>query len=278
MLNRDVLFWLTVAIALFSSLHLLEQKSARKVEHEKVTQMPVVNPEPITERPKPVNPPILTNAALPDFSAISNVKAKKQAFFDFVRPMVAKENLRLLSLRQQLLAWQTTELSDSKLQKLHQLAKQYRLKPVSYSQQELLDKLLQRIDTVPVSLALSQSANESAWGTSRFARMGNNLFGQWCFKPGCGIIPNGRATGASHEVAKFSSVEASVKAYIHNLNTNQAYEHFRFLRTEQRQQQQPLSGTYLAEGLLRYSSRGEDYIKELQAMIRINELAQFDLI
>ena len=35
------------------------------------------------------------------------------------------------------------------------------------------------MDTIPVSLALAQAANESGWGTSRFALEGNALFGQW---------------------------------------------------------------------------------------------------
>ena len=34
------------------------------------------------------------------------------------------------------------------------------------------------MDIIPPSLALAQSAEESGWGTSRFAQEGNALFGQ----------------------------------------------------------------------------------------------------
>ena len=51
-----------------------------------------------------------------------------------------------------------------------------------------LDKLKRRVDIVPPSLALAQAAEESGWGTSRFAIKGNSLFGQWDFS-GKGIKP-----------------------------------------------------------------------------------------
>jgi Bax protein len=127
-------------------------------------------------------------------------------------------------------------------------------------------------------MALAQAANESAWGTSRFAKQGNNLFGQWCFTAGCGLIPQHRSEGKSHEVAKFSSPQASVTSYIHNLNSHSAYQEFRQIRASQRQQFNRLSGQQCVEGLLKYSSRGEEYIQELQAMIRVNKLHRYDTI
>ena len=69
--------------------------------------------------------------------------------------------------------------------------------------------LLNRVDVIPPSLALAQGANESAWGTSRFSKEGNNYFGQWCFKLGCGLVPRQRDSGAQHEVAKFDSPRQS---------------------------------------------------------------------
>ena len=127
-----------------------------------------------------------------------------------------------------------------------------------------------------MSLALAQSANESAWGTSRFALKANNLFGQWCFSKGCGIVPLSRPVGAKFEMAKFTNPEQSVVAYMHNLNTNRAYINFRKMRKNMRGMNVPLSGAVLAEGLISYSQRRGAYIKELQAMIRVNKLSQYD--
>ena len=47
-----------------------------------------------------------------------------------------------------------------------------------------LAELLMRVDIVPPSLALAQAADESGWGTSRFAEQGNSLFGQWAWGKG----------------------------------------------------------------------------------------------
>ncbi|WP_352256125.1 glucosaminidase domain-containing protein, partial [Pseudoalteromonas sp. 19-MNA-CIBAN-0066] len=48
----------------------------------------------------------------------------------------------------------------------------------------ILTQALRRVDIIPKELALMQAANESAWGTSRFARIGLNFFGQWCYTKG----------------------------------------------------------------------------------------------
>ena len=151
------------------------------------------------------------------------------------------------------------------------LAKQYRIK-LKVTDQGFFSRLLSRVDSLPESLVLAQAANESAWGTSRFARQGNNLFGQWCFKPGCGLVPQARDDEAFHEVAKFSSVQGSINAYFANLNSHPAYEPVREIRGCLRQQQARVTGVALAEGLEQYSSRGYAYIDELQAMIRFNQL------
>lgn len=46
------------------------------------------------------------------------------------------------------------------------------------------------MDILPPSLALAQAAEESGWGTSRFAREGNALFGQWTTDPDVkGLVP-----------------------------------------------------------------------------------------
>ena len=136
--------------------------------------------------------------------------------------------------------------------------------------------LRKRLDVVPPSLILARAANESAWGTSRFATKGNNLFGQWCFSKGCGLVPRGRAEGASHEVAKFSSPYRSVRAYIQNLNRHPTYQLLRDVRLEDRRENAPLSGLELAEGLRGYSERGEEYIEEIRAMIHYNNLEFYD--
>jgi len=131
-------------------------------------------------------------------------------------------------------------------------------------------QLLKRVDTVPMKLVLSQAANESAWGTSRFARQANNLFGQWCFTKGCGIVPSRRNAGATHEVAAFTSPQLSVRSYMHNINTGRVYQDLRNIRAQQRAQGKTATALQLAEGLSKYSERGQAYVKEIKSMISYN--------
>ncbi len=114
-------------------------------------------------------------------------------------------------------------------------------------------------------MVLAQAADESAWGRSRFALFGHNLFGQWCFLPGCGIVPKRRPKGAHYEVQRFNNENEAIASYFHNLNTGKSY---RMLRAQSRKNNKPLSGITLAQGLNHYSSRGIKYVREIQQIIR----------
>tara|TARA_R110001583_G_scaffold177418_2_gene332578 strand:- start:81144 stop:81683 length:540 start_codon:yes stop_codon:yes gene_type:complete len=151
------------------------------------------------------------------------------------------------------------------------LAKIYKVRIDTLDDQMACTTLKQRVDIVPVPLALAQPASESGWGTSRFAQQGNNLFGQWCFIEGCGLVPARRSKGTTHEVASFNSVEESIAYYILNLNTLMAYQPLRTIRREHREEGKDLTAAALAAGLINYSERGEDYVEDIKTLIRINK-------
>jgi len=97
-----------------------------------------------------------------------------------------------------------------------------------------LDELLHRVDIIPTSLA--QGAEESGWGTSRFAVQGNSLFGQWDFS-GKGIKPEGQRAGlGNYGIATFDNPQTSIDAYMLNLNTHRAYQRLRERRADSRKQ------------------------------------------
>lgn len=200
----------------------------------------------------------------PDFSAIPAGKQRKQAFFKFLQPYVEATNKDVLNLRQRVLAG---KISDGEMTKL---AKKYRIK--SQDPKVIMEQLKIKVDTIPASLVLSQAAIESAWGTSRFAKQGNNYFGQWCFKAGCGLVPNQRVKGKNHEVRIFKSTYHSVDSYIRNLNSHPAYKELRQIRAQTRRQNLSSSGCELATGLLGYSEKGQHYVESIKLMIRANEL------
>ena len=137
--------------------------------------------------------------------------------------------------------------------------------------EDTLAEMIIRVDIIPEKLILVQAANESGWGTSRFALKGYNFFGLWCFKTGCGFVPKQRNEGAKHEVAKFRDLSHAVMTYIRNLNRLYAYQELRLIRSQLRKDNKPVTAKALSEGLISYSERGQDYIDELQSMLRVNE-------
>lgn len=205
---------------------------------------------------------------LPDFSGFKSVAEKKQAFFDFLYPLVTKANQEVQEQRQILLSFDPMQAISTDIEKI---CLQYS-KDCSIINPLKIKQLLVRVDVIPPSLALAQAANESGWGTSRFAKDAYNFYGQWCFKQGCGLIPSSRSGQAKHEVRKFSSPFDSVKAYIFNLNTHRTYQQLRILRLEAREKRGLVTGLDLTPGLGTYSERGQDYINELQNMINHNGL------
>ncbi|HCH23930.1 MAG TPA: flagellar biosynthesis protein FlgJ [Oceanospirillaceae bacterium] len=216
----------------------------------------------------------LRNTDLPDFSQYQDVKQKKQAFFGFLRPLAEQANTQVLRLREELSRIDPQRITNQQALRLKRLARTYKIKTPNSAEQ--LDLLLRKIQIIPEALVLAQAANESAWGTSRFAVEGNNLFGQWCFKAGCGLVPNGRPAGEKYEVRLFKTPQDSVSAYVRNLNSHGGYIGLRKIRECLLTTDQTVTGRALASGLLHYSSRGVEYIKEIKQLIRVNRLEPWD--
>ena len=218
-------------------------------------------------------------AVFPDFASFSEVDVKKQMFFDFLELYIDEQNALVGRTREQLLSLSEitadgTPLSDDERTSLIAIAEHYFLDYEEMREPELLFELLKRVDTIPAPLALAQAANESAWGTSRFALEGNNIFGQWCYDEGCGIVPNRRRADASHEVRAFESIDAAVRSYFMNLNTHDRYQNFRNMRFQMRNQRGDLDALVLAYGLVGYSARGDEYVDEIQTIMQQNDLIE----
>jgi len=238
-----------------------------------LNEQTIEQPKKIKKIEKPLH-----SVKLPKFSGFADVKEKKHAFFSFIRPHVEAENKKILHQRAKLeIARMMLEYNEPLLKKQNKDVANI-LK--SYGLPETVNTLnithaLRRVDIIPKELALMQAAKESAWGTSRFARIGLNFFGQWCYTKGCGMVPKRRNTGAAHEVAAFKSVRAAVSSYFKNINTHNAYKELRAIRESLRLEQKPILATQLTYGLMSYSERGEAYIEELNIMINQNR-AYFD--
>ncbi|MFT7289462.1 MAG: Bax protein [Halieaceae bacterium] len=212
---------------------------------------------------------------LPDFASIKDAARMKQTFYDYLLPAVAQENARILEQRRELTVIRSRLAAGERpgwfqRRKLKALAEEYE---VDWNRDELAliaDRLWGRVDVIPEELTLVQAVKESGWGRSRFAVEGNNLFGQWCYEPGCGVVPKQRSAGATHEVEAFDSVSESIRRYMNNLNTHERYATLRRLRADRRRKDHALTGAALAPGLLGYSERGGPYVDEILSMMRQN--------
>ncbi len=216
------------------------------------------------------------NSKIPDFSTYKDINDKKNDFFAFLLPKIKYANDNILKERRQVFDLKVAlpNLSKDEVSTLNALKDKYEVSLTNH--EDAINALLKRVDIIPASLALAQAANESAWGTSRFAQEGNNLFGQWCYVKGCGIIPKQRHGKQRHEVAKFDGIVDSIESYMRNLNSQAAYEKLRTLRAEAREDEDVITGVNLANGLWSYSIRREAYVHEIQLMIKQNGLQQYN--
>lgn len=214
--------------------------------------------------------------AVPKFSDYSDVTEKKRAFFEYLQPEIQRQNAIVLKEREMVLALQEVFMQQQRFNKHQQkvfdkLANKYQFSSDEVqSVEQTLETLVRRVDTIPEALVLVQAANESGWGTSRFAQKGYNFFGLWCFKEGCGFVPKQRTDEAVHEVAKFKDLSHAVMTYIRNLNRHYAYKDLRIIRQNLRQEGKPVTAIALTAGLSSYSERGQEYIDELLSMLRVN--------
>lgn len=222
-------------------------------------------------------PPIMVDS-LPD--DLSDVKTdhRKSLFFRALLPIVLAEDRQLLRMRRFLkraFAKKRLIPSGKDWERVQALARHFRVDG-DPNDSAVRAQLLRRVDTVPPALVLAQAANESGWGTSRFAQEGNSLFGLWTYRSAAGIEPNDRSDGARHSVRTFPDLRSAVRSYLYNLNVGHAYLAFRGLRAAMRAQGRPLNALDLAVGLEHYSSRGDDYVAAIRQLILGNGLAHLN--
>ena len=223
-------------------------------------------------------PPVYLNRFPVNLATLNSPKQRKDIFIKTVLPLVLRANDEVRAERQRMLSLIARArehgvdgaLTRSEQAFLDRLAVEYEVSGAD------LAELQQRVDVIPASLALAQGAEESGWGTSRFARQGNAVFGQRTFRKGAGLVPLRREQGQRYEVKAFNNLYKSVRAYVWNLNTHFAYEKFRAKRAAFRDGGQPLDSYALTGTLDRYSERGEHYIKTIRVILRANRLNEFD--
>lgn len=222
-------------------------------------------------------PRVLPDAVPSDIGDIHDANERKRLFLKMILPLALLINDSILQDRTRIELYRDKIESDEQLQArertwLNDRFAEYKVEPGDFT------SLLYRVDIVPASLVLAQAAVESGWGTSRFAREGNALFGQWTWSENAndGIVPEDRVEGKTHMIKAFQTPVDAVSSYMRNLNTHRAYRGLRKIRTAMRRSDKKISGTALAEGLEAYSEKGYAYVELIKQIIRTNQLGALD--
>ena len=214
--------------------------------------------------------PIYLTKLPKDIKTLGNTNKKRELFIKIVLPLILDENQKISEDREKLFKILGKNFNTvGERVWLKRRFKEYKIEDKD------LSKLKIRMDIIPVSLALAQAANESGWGTSRFALEGNALFGQWTWSKK-GIEPADKDSNKTHKVLQFQILKASVKAYKNNLNTHNAYKEFREVRAQLRQEGKQIIGLDLVKYIKNYAAIGEKYVRILEDIIEKNSLTDFD--
>ena len=214
--------------------------------------------------------PIYLTKLPKDLKTLGDTKKKRELFIKIVLPLILNENDKITEDRKKLFKILGKNFNTvGERVWLKRRFREYKIEDQDSG------KLKMRMDIIPVSIALAQAANESGWGTSRFALEGNALFGQWTWSKK-GISPKNKDPDQSHKVLQFQILKASVRAYKNNLNTHNAYKEFRETRAKLRQENKRIIGLDLTKYLKNYASIGEKYVVIIEDIIENNSLTDFD--
>ncbi|MCA6078874.1 glucosaminidase domain-containing protein [Fulvivirga sedimenti] len=202
-----------------------------------------------------------------DFSELP-VDVKKQGFIDMVLPSIlaVKYNYEIDFLH-----------ADRIMRELHERGY------VSGIDSSFMDQQQERFNarnwwdarkrliTHPTSIVIAQAAVESGWGSSRFFREANNLFGIWSYDPDEQRIRSltDRASGGIY-LRAYSNVAASIQDYFEVIARASAYRRF---RRERARSSDPHRLIHL---LTNYSELRGRYIKKLEDVIDQNDLTRYD--
>ena len=204
----------------------------------------------------------------------------KKEFVKTLLPLISYENQKILLERTNLKEMKiflenNHTLSKSEIRFLYKTAQKYKLKTKSKHKSDIINELLNMVDIIPNSIVLAQAANESGWGSSRFAKEYNALFGEYTYDFSNGVVPLLREKGEKHLVKAFDSIDRSVQSYFNNLNSHYAYKEFRNVRKVMRESNNFTNIILLVNELDTYAA-DENYIQTINSIIKVNKLDQLD--
>ncbi len=212
----------------------------------------------------------------------NNIGERKKYFINIVLPIIVDQNQKIISFRQRLIDSknylnQNKTLSQTDWIFIKNLATKYSVSTKNRHKIDIINDLLISVDVIPNSIALAQAANESGWGSSRFATEFNALYGEYTYDSTIGIVPSQREEGKKHLVKYFPTIDKSVESYFKNINSHFAYSKFRKLRKTLRDQNNSFNINLLVNKLDVYAEDSR-YVDNIISIINDNKLTQYDTI
>ena len=186
------------------------------------------------------------------------LSTKKKWFVRALCQRLWKENYRILCTRSVLL---NLMQKVRKKKALTPKDKSFLKHACAYYKVSHWKYLINRMDIVPISMAIAQSIQECGWGRSLGCVTKNAYFG----------MTKGKVC------YQYDSPEQSVQAYVRTLNTHRGYTQFRVKRSIMRKRQQELLGCALVNELRPYCTDPR-YPKIIQHIVQKYRLSVFDLM
>ena len=257
-LQTTILLFIACMFGVGSLIQIAEQPVYPQLD---ISYRHLKKPEQIIQVQQPVDPIAYTSVV-----SLANlpVAEKKQRFTSLLLPAI------LITKQQQ--QQQRQKIAELLARTNHSIAEQTWLKQAQQRYRaDTPEQLLERITEIPNSMILAQAAIETGWGSSRFFIQANNIFGVWSFNPEEPRIKarQGR-NGKAVYLKRYPSLLGAVDDYLVTLGRN---DHYKGLRKASKHSQDSLQ---LISHLGAYSELGDQYIQRLAAVIRHNQLQQYD--
>lgn len=201
-----------------------------------------------------------------DFESLS-IPERKEAFVNLLLPSI-RTTKKYIENRRIFVSYlnKKDNISLEEKEALNLLFSEYKIK--SNDTNELLSRMI----SPPTSIILAQAAIESGWGTSRFFKEANNVFGVWSYDSKEPRIQANlsRKSGDTVYLKKYNNINESIYGYILTLSRVHNYESFRHELLMGK------SSLDLIVHLKDYSELKDEYTDKLKGIIIFNSFQEFD--
>jgi len=225
-------------------------------------------------------PRLFVQSVPKDFNKEKYDDVRPALFFEMMTPIILKANEALASEREQVLSLrkefdENGDLTPESMEELNKWITRYDVKP-SDDIDTLFNILIPRVDGVTPTLLLTMAAEDSGFGTSRYAREYNAVFNQRDWN-GNGAIPDEKQKeGPQYRIKIFPSLYEAVVSQIHYLNTNGYFENYRMARAKYRRSHNLMRGYSVAHLLINFPYRPMKYPDIIKHLILQYEITPLD--